>query len=324
VTAPESIVATKLRQDVAPGSTLPSVMSRARSAWLAVMPGLFVVLWSSGFIGAKYGLPYAEPFTYLAMRFWLVAALLATIAWLGGARWPRGRGELAHLAIAGLLVHGVYLSGAFTSMFHGVEAGVSALIVGVQPPLTAALAGPFLGERVTGRGWLGLVLGFAGVVLVVVNKLELGLGTPLGMALSGMALVGITLGTLYQKRYCGGMDIRSGGVVQFAAAGVPVTILAFAIESHRVAWTPTFLFALGWMVFVMSLGAITLLYLLIRRGEAYRVSTLFFLVPATTAVMGYLAFGERLTLIALAGMVLVAVGAALVNLPSAVANRRDA
>jgi len=111
-------------------------MSRARSAWLAVMPGLFVVLWSSGFIGAKYGLPYAEPFTYLAMRFWLVAALLATIAWLGGARWPRGRGELAHLAIAGLLVHGVYLSGAFTSMFHGVEAGVSALIVntgGGQP-----------------------------------------------------------------------------------------------------------------------------------------------------------------------------------------------
>jgi drug/metabolite transporter (DMT)-like permease len=291
-------------------------MSRARSAWLAVMPGLFVVLWSSGFIGAKYGLPYAEPFTYLAMRFWLVTALLATIAWLGGAHWPRGRGELAHLAIAGLLVHGVYLSGAFTSMFHGVEAGVSALIVGVQPPLTAALAGPFLGERVTARGWLGLGLGFVGVVLVVINKLELGLGTPLGMVLSGMALVGITLGTLYQKRYCSGMDIRSGGVVQFAAAGVLVTLLAFALETRRVAWTPTFLFALGWMVLVMSLGAITLLYLLIRRGEAYRVSTLFFLVPATTAVMGYVAFGERLAPIALVGMVLVAVGAALVNLSS--------
>jgi drug/metabolite transporter (DMT)-like permease len=286
------------------------------------MPGLFVFLWSTGFIGAKYGLPYAGPFTYLAIRFWLVTALLATVAWLGGARWPRGRDELAHLAIAGLLVHGVYLSGAFTSMFHGVEAGVSALIVGVQPPLTAALAGPFLGERVTARGWLGLGLGFVGVVLVVVNKLELGLGTPLGMALSGMALVGITLGTLYQKRFCSGMDIRSGGVVQFAAAGIPVTILAFAVEGHRVAWTPTFLFALSWMVLVMSLGAITLLYLLIRRGEAYRVSTLFFLVPATTAVLGYFAFGERLTPLALVGMVLVAGGAALVNVTGAAVSRR--
>jgi drug/metabolite transporter (DMT)-like permease len=298
------------------------VVSHARSAWLAIMPGLFVFLWSTGFIGAKYGLPYAEPFTYLAIRFWLVTALLATVAAISGARWPRGGGEIAHLAVAGLLVHGVYLSGAFTSMYHGVEAGVSALIVGVQPPLTAALAGPFLGERVTARGWLGLGLGFVGVVLVVVNKLELGLGTPLGMALSGMALVGITLGTLYQKRYCSGMDIRSGGVVQFGAAGVLVTMLAFLLESRRVAWTPTFLFALGWMVLVMSLGAITLLYLLIRRGEAYRVSTLFFLVPATTAMMGYVAFGERLAPIALVGVALVALGAALVNLSDAAPDTR--
>ncbi|MET0487117.1 MAG: DMT family transporter [Candidatus Rokuibacteriota bacterium] len=288
------------------------VPSHARSLWLAVMPGLFVFLWSTGFIGAKYGLPYAEPFTYLTIRFWLVAALLATVAWVGGARWPRGGGEIAHLAVAGLLVHGVYLSGAFTSMYLGVETGVSALIVGVQPPLTAALAGPFLGERVTPRGWVGLGLGFVGVVLVVSNKLGLGLGTPGGMAMAGVALVGITLGTLYQKRYCAGMDIRSGGVVQFTAAGVLATLLAFLLESRRVVWTPTFLFALAWMVLVMSLGAITLLYLLIRRGEAYRVSTLFYLVPATTAVLGYLAFGEQLAPTALAGMVLVAVGAALV------------
>jgi len=289
------------------------VPSRTRAAWLAVMPGLFVFLWSTGFIGAKYGLPYAEPFTYLAIRFWLATTLLAAVAVLGGARWPRGRAEIAHLVVAGLLVHGVYLSGAFTSMYHGVEAGVAALIVGVQPPLTAALAGPFLGERVTPRGWLGLALGFVGVVLVVGNKLGLGLGTPVGMAFSGLALVGITAGTLYQKRYCGGMDIRSGGVVQFAAAGVLVTILAFAFESRRVAWTPQFMFALGWMVLVMSLGAITLLYLLIRRGEAYRVSTLFYLVPATTAVIAYFVFGERLNPTALVGMALVAVGAALVN-----------
>jgi drug/metabolite transporter (DMT)-like permease len=298
------------------------VSSRGRAAWFAVMPGLFVFLWSTGFIGAKYGLPYAEPFTYLAIRFWLATTLLAAVAELGGARWPRGRGEIAHLVVAGLLVHGVYLSGAFNSMYHGVEAGVAALIVGVQPPLTAALAGPFLGERVTPRGWFGLALGFVGVVLVVGNKLGLGLGTPFGMALSGLALVGITAGTLYQKRYCGGMDIRSGGVVQFAAAGVLVTILAFALESRRVAWTPQFMFALGWMVLVMSLGAITLLYLLIRRGEAYRVSTLFYLVPATTAVIAYLVFGERLTLTALVGMALVAVGAALVNAPGAASGRR--
>ena len=298
------------------------VPSRARAAWLAVMPGLFVFLWSTGFIGAKYGLPYAEPFTYLAIRFGLVTALLAAVAGLAGARWPRGRGEIMHLAVAGLLVHGVYLSGAFTSMYHGVEAGVAALIVGIQPPLTAALAGPFLGERVTRRGWVGLGLGFVGVVLVVGNKLGLGLGTPLGMALSGLALVGITAGTLYQKRFCGGMDIRSGGVVQFAAAGVVVTILAFTLETRRVLWAPQFLFALGWMVLVMSLGAITLLYLLIRRGEAYRVSTLFYLVPATTAVIAYFVFGERLSMTALAGMALVAVGATLVNAPGAATRRR--
>ena len=224
------------------------VPSRARSLWLAVMPGLFVFLWSTGFIGAKYGLPYAEPFTYLTIRFWLVAALLAAVAWVGGARWPRGGGEIAHLAVAGLLVHGVYLSGAFTSMYLGVETGVSALIVGVQPPLTAALAGPFLGERVTPRGWVGLGLGFVGVVLVVSNKLGLGLGTPGGMAMAGVALMGITLGTLYQKRYCAGMDIRSGGVVQFTAAGVLATLLAFLLESRRVVWTPTFLFARAWGV----------------------------------------------------------------------------
>ena len=279
------------------------------------MPAVFVFLWSTGFIGAKYGLPYAPPFTYLAIRFWLATVLLAVVAWLGDARRPRGRAEITHLAVAGLLVHGVYLSGAFTSIYHGVEAGVTAVIVGIQPPLTAALAGPMLGERVSARGWVGLALGFVGVVLVVSHKLGHGLGTPLGMALAGVALLGITVGTLYQKRYCAGMDIRSGGVVQFAAAGIVVTVLALTLETHRVVWTPQFVFALGWMVLVMSLGAITLLYLLIRRGEAYRVATLFYLVPATTAVLAYFVFDERLGLVALLGMALVAVGAALVNAP---------
>ena len=290
-----------------------SESSRARVASLAVMPGLFVVLWSSGFISAKYGLPYAPPLSCLAIRFWLAAGLLALVAWGGGARWPRGRGELGHLAIAGLLVHGVYLGGVFASISHGVGAGASALIVGFQPPLTAALAGPFLGERVAPRAWAGLGLGFAGVVLVVANKLALGLGTPLGMALSGIGLAGITAGTLYQKRFCGGMDIRSGGVVQFVAAGVLMTVLAAGVEDRRIDWTPPFVFALAWMVLVMSLAAFTILYQLIRRGEAYRVSALFYLVPATTAVMSYAVFDEHLAPTALLGMVLVAVAAALVN-----------
>ncbi|MEC9346206.1 MAG: DMT family transporter [Pseudomonadota bacterium] len=280
----------------------------------ALMPAVFVFLWSTGFIGGKLGLPYAEPMTFLSIRFAIVAACLAALALLVGAPWPRGR-QIAHVAVAGLLLHGVYLGGVFASIHAGVEAGTSALIVGVQPILTAILAGPVLGEKVTLRQWAGLLLGLAGIVLVVEHKLEQGLGSPAGMALSVMALVGITAGTLYQKRFCAAMDLRAGNAVQFLAAFLLTGALALALESRVVDWSGEFVFALGWLVIVLSFGAITLLMLLIRQGAASRVASLFFLVPPMTALIAWFLFGERFGPLAIAGMVLVAVGVALVNLP---------
>lgn len=292
-----------------PAITIPPAQRWA----LVAMPGLFVLLWSTGFIGAKLGLPYAEPMTFLVLRFAIVTVLLALFAALSGAPWPQDLRQAGHIAIAGLLLHGVYLGGVFASIFHGVPAGISALIVGIQPLLVAAAAGPVLGERVTARQWFGLVLGLSGVVLVVWTKLDLGVGTVWGYALSVIALFGITIGTLYQKRFCPHIDLRSGTAIQFAATTVALVPFALLYETRQVQWTGEFLFALGWLCIVLSLGAITLLFVLIRRGAASTVSSLFFLVPPCTALVAFFLFGETLSVAALAGMAITMVGVALVN-----------
>jgi drug/metabolite transporter (DMT)-like permease len=284
----------------------------SRSLWLALMPGVFVVLWSTGFIGAKFGLPYIEPLTFLGIRFAIVAAILVVVALAVGAPWPRGA-QFGHQVAAGLLLHGVYLGGVFASIHHGVEAGVSALITGIQPLLVALAAGPLLGETVTGRQWLGFLLGLGGVVLVVWEKLSLGLGTPFGMGLSVLALFGMTAGTLYQKKYCGPADLRSGNAIQFLAAAVAMLGLGWLIETMQVEWSGRLIFAMAWLIFVLSLGAITLLFILIRRGAASQVSSLMFLVPPCTAVIAWFLFDERLAPVSIGGMVLIALGVALVN-----------
>lgn len=288
--------------------------SRTRSLAFAAMPGVFVFLWSTGFIGAKFGLPYVEPLTFLALRFAIVLGLLLALIAATGAPWPRDPRQIAHIAVAGMLVHATYLGGVFASISQGVDAGVSALIVGVQPVLTALLAGPLLGERVTARQWAGLALGTAGVGLVVWRKLGLGEGTPLGMACSVVGLIGITAGTLYQKRFCASMDLRTGSLIQFAASLALLAPLALLLETNGIRWSGEFVFAMFWMTVVMSLGAITLLMLLIRRGEASRVASLFFLVPPTTALLAWPLFGETLSPVGLLGMALAAAGVALVNL----------
>jgi drug/metabolite transporter (DMT)-like permease len=290
-----------------------TIVARAQSAWLGAMPGVFVLLWSTGFIGGKLGIPYAPPLTFLALRFVIVAILLLLVSFATRAPWPSRWSEIGHTAVAGLLVHGVYLGGVFASLAHGVQAGVSALIVGIQPLLVAAVAGPLLGERVTRLQWFGLVLGLIGIGFVVSDKLSLGLGTPLGMALSVLALIGMTLGTVYQKRFCQHMDLRTGNVIQFAATAGVVLVLAAIFETMQIRWTAPFVFALGWLCLVLSLGAITLLYLLIRRGAAAKVASLFYMVPPVTAVMAYFLFGETLSPLALFGMAVTVTGVALVN-----------
>ena len=277
------------------------------------VPALFVVLWSTGFIGARLGLPHAGPLTFLALRFGLAAGLLVLVALATRAPWPRRPAEMGHYAAAGLLVHGVYLGGVYVGISLGVEAGVSALIVGLQPLLTAALAGVLLGERVAPRQWAGLGLGLLGVALVLARKLGQGPGDALGSLACVAALLGITIGTLYQKRHGAGMDLRTGSVVQFAAAGLATAPLALLFEDTRVAWNGEFVFALLWLVLALSLGAVSLLYALIRRGAASRVASLFFLVPPCTALIAWPLFGETLGPLALAGMALTAAGVALAS-----------
>ena len=282
-----------------------------QSFWLALTPGLFVLLWSTGFIGAKLGLPYAEPLSFLLIRFACVIGLLGLLALVLRRPWPHRPTQWLHIAVAGALLHGGYLSGVFLAIHSGMAAGVVALIVGIQPLLTAFLSASMVGERVSGRQWMGLVLGFGGVTLVVWDKLGFGGLSGAGFAFSTLALVSITLGTLYQKRYCAELDLWSGSVIQFVAAALVLLPFALAFETMRVAWSGQFVFALGWLIFVLSLGAISLLHLLIRRGAATRVSALFYLVPPTTALLAFLIFGEKLGRAAVAGMAIAAAGVAI-------------
>jgi drug/metabolite transporter (DMT)-like permease len=277
-------------------------------AWV---PALFVLLWSTGFIGARLGLPYAGPLTFLTLRFGLAAGLLTLAALAMRAPWPRRPAEIGHYALAGLLVHGLYLGGVFLGISLGVEAGLSALIVSLQPLLVAALAGLLLGERVSPRQWVGLVLGLTGVALVLAQKLGRGLGEALGSLACVAALLGITAGTLYQKRHGAGMDLRTGTAIQFIAAGLATAPFALLYEGGRVVWSGEFLFALLWLVLVLSLGAVSLLYVLIRRGAAASVSSLFFLTPPCTALIAWPLFGETLGPVALFGMALTLAGVTL-------------
>lgn len=281
-----------------------------------LLPFFFVLLWSTGFIGARFGLPHAEPLTFLFARYVLVIALLTLLALAARAPWPRDARLIVHLAIAGVLVHGIYLGGVFLAIAQGLPAGITALVVGMQPLLTAASAGWLLGERVTRRQWLGLAAGFAGVALVVSSKLggELPLGAALLPAL--VALLAITGGTLYQKRFCPQFDLRSGSVIQFAAAALLTGLGAAASETMVIDWAPEFVGALLWLVLALSVGAISLLNLLIRSGSAVNVSSLFYLTPPLTALIAWLLFDERLTPLALAGFALAVSGVYLARSPA--------
>ncbi|MBF0270183.1 MAG: DMT family transporter [Alphaproteobacteria bacterium] len=279
----------------------------------AIAPGLFVLLWSTGFIGSKMGAPYAEPFTFLLTRFIIVTALMALTALVMRAPWPGSPLLAGRIALAGLLVHGVYLGGVFAAISLGLGAGITALVCGLQPLLTAVLAGPILGERVRPKQWAGLILGLLGVILVVAEKVHPGSVGFAGLPWAIGAVVGITLGTLYQKRHCSGMDLRTGAVIQYAAAGTAMAVMAFSLETRVITWSGEFIFALAWLCLVLSVGAITLLYRLIRAGAAAKVASFFYLVPPATSLIAYFLFDETLSWIALLGMGVVAAGVALAN-----------
>ncbi|QQX86156.1 DMT family transporter [Cupriavidus necator] len=292
--------------------------SARATLWVASMPWLFVLIWSTGFIVAKYGMPYAEPMTFLFLRFAGVVVLMVPFVLLARVPLPRLPGKaktdwraVGHIAVAGLLLQTGYLGGVWAAIKLGMPAGVSALIVGMQPILTALIA-TRMGERIGARQWLGLLLGIAGVALVVANKLGASGLTPASLALAGGALLSITVGTVYQKHFCPVFDLRMGSVIQFAAAALACVPFMFLFETRAVQWSAAMFGAMAWSVVALSIGAISLLFLLIRQGAATKVSSLMYLTPPTTAVMAWLLFGERFPPLAAAGMVLAALGVALV------------
>ncbi|AMO99232.1 triose-phosphate Transporter family protein [Collimonas arenae] len=288
--------------------------ARPGNRLLAAMPLVFVLIWSTGFVVAKFGLPYAPPLTFLLLRFVGVLLVLLPLVLLMRAPWPVG--QMRHIAFAGVLLQAGYLAGVWCAIKLGMPAGLSALIVGMQPILTA-FAAPLIGESVRPRQWLGLVLGLCGVGLVVAAKITLvGLSWQ-SIALCLMALLSITLGTLYQKHKCSHFDLRTGTLIQFAASIVVLLPLAIFYEHlgptlDTVQWTPRFVGALLWSILALSIGAIFLLFALIRKSAATQVTSLLYLTPPTTAVMAWLMFGEVFNLMGILGMLVAVCGVAFV------------
>ena len=267
-------------------------------------------MWSTGFIAAKYGMPYAPPLSFLLARFALVALVMALVALATRAQWPASIRDVLHLVVAAWLVHGVYLGGVFVSIAHGMPAGTSSMLVGLQPIVTVVLARLWLDEAIAPRQWLGLVLGLVGVYFVVRHRVVLDTGIVALLPIVA-ALFGISIGTLYQKRHASHVDLRSGAVVQFGACTLLYAPIVWWLDAPPIAWTPEFAFALGWSVLVLSVGAINVLYLMLRRGAAVDVARLFYLVPPVTALMAFALFGERLSALALLGMIVGITGVAL-------------
>jgi drug/metabolite transporter (DMT)-like permease len=294
---------------------LTALPTSRRASLVRAMPWVFVLIWSTGFIVARFGMPHAPPFTFLCLRYAL--SVLCFLAWIraSGAAWPRDRAQWRHLAITGVLMQAGYLGGVWAAVKAGIGAGTVALLVGLQPVLTAVWLTAFSRSArrhaVTPVQWAGLVLGLGGLTLVVWRKLGAGEITALNLALAIGALLSMTAGTLYQKRHVAPGDVRTAGAIQMLAA-LAVSLPLALLEREAVTWHPAFIGALAWSVLALTLGGSSLLYLLIQRGAATQVTSLLYLVPPCTAVMAWLIFGESLTPAMLLGMGLTAAGVALV------------
>mgnify|MGYP000004489793 CR=1 FL=1 len=282
-----------------------------RESWVRAMPVVFVLIWSTGFIVARYAMPYSPPMTFLWVRYLL--SILAFWLWIRWARvaWPQSRAQWWHLGVTGVFMHAGYLSGVWVAVKAGMGSGLSALIVGLQPVLTAIWLSS-QGGQVSRRQWGGLLLGFMGLVLVVSRKLQDTMEvTPWTLSLAVLALFSITIGTLYQKRHVQPCDVRTANTVQLMAAAL-VTLPLVALESEAVQWHPSLLGAMAWSVLGMTLGGSSLFYMLIQRGAAASVSSLMYLVPPCTALLAWFLFDEPVTVTTLVGIVLTALGVSLV------------
>jgi drug/metabolite transporter (DMT)-like permease len=292
---------------------VPSQPEPAPPVWLKFSPAIFVFLWSTGFVGAKFGLPYAEPFSLLALRFFLSGSLLMLLALAVRETLPT-RHQIGHSMVAGMLMHGAYLTAAFWAISIGMPAGIVGLIVGLQPLLTAQF-GRLIGERITRRNWIGLLIGLIGVTMVIGPKLEApGDGISVAGVLAGFAgVVAISAGSIYQKRFGGGTAVFSGTACQFLGGFLVAFVGACLFENFRIDFTIEFLLTLAWMVLVLSIGAVSLLTLLIKHGSVAKIAGMFYLVPGVTALMTWILFGEDLTPFQILGMVICMGGVALAS-----------
>ncbi len=281
------------------------------TTWLdRLAPPAFIFIWATGYLAAKAAAPHADALTFLVWRYAGVVALMVCLAVLARAPWPSGR-HCLHLSVAGIGIQALYLGGVWVSIRHGLSAGMAALIVNLQPVLVAALA-PLVGEQVSRRQWAGVVLGLAGVLLVVSHKLGFGAGQALPLLLCVLALLGITGGTLYQKRFVPQFDLRTGQVVQFAASLAVTLPVAWLTEPMRIDWALPTVLAMLWSVFVLTAGGISLMFYMLRHGQVTRVSSTMYIVPSLTALMAWALFGETVSGFAIAGMGVTLAGVYLV------------
>ena len=275
------------------------------------MSPLFILIWSTGFIIARYGMPHAEPLTFLAIRFFgVILILLPCILWFK-APWP-SKSQIVHLAIAGVLIQFGYLAGVWIAIRHGMPVGLTALIVGLQPILTAVFVS-FLAEKITRSQWQGLFLGLLGVFLVLYAQINTTGVNAQTIFFNIIGLLSITVGTIYQKKYCAQFDLRTGSLIQFMTSLGLATIGAFLFETREVEWVLELVGALVWGIVGISIGAMSLLFILIRRGNATKVSSLMYLTPPTTAIMGWVLFNEPLTILVGFGTLLTMLGVLIVN-----------
>ena len=272
---------------------------------------IFIIIWSSGFIVSRLGMPFSEPMTFLFLRFSGVCVLMLPIIIWKKIPWPSLQ-QIVHIAVAGSLLQFGYLAGVWISVRAGMPAGLSALIVGLQPILTALLA-YFVAEKINSRQWLGLFLGLIGVVLVLSAKLNTHGVTMSNILWNVFALISITAGTIYQKKYCPSFDLRIGSFIQFMTSAFISGLAAIAFETRVVQWSNEMIGALVWSIFFISIGAISLLFVLIRRGNATKVSSIMYLTPPTTAVLAWIFFKEPLTPIIVIGTIVTSLGVLLVN-----------
>lgn len=298
-------------------STLKSPSSQASPSWLlAAAPLVFVLIWSTGWVSARYGAPYADPLTFLAVRYLLAGLVVAVVAVAAGATWPATRTDALHAMASGVLLHAVYLGGVWWAIRHGLSAGISGLIAAVQPILTALLAPMVLGERISARNWAGIGLGFVGIALVLEPKLVgVGSGEVSGvimpMAVNIVAMVSVTFGTFYQKRWIPSGDLRTVTVLQYAGAFIVTAPVAFLLEPMHIEWNTTVILVMAWSVLALSIGAIGLLLILIRNGAVSRAAALIYLVPPAVAIEAYFLFGETMAPLQMLGMAVTAAGVAL-------------